>query len=40
MDVYLPIGDLNANYILILSVDVRDIYGAVNSTNFTTVTVN
>jgi hypothetical protein len=36
---YLPIGDPNANYALVVSVQVRDIYGAVTYYNLSTITV-
>ncbi len=37
--VYLPIGDVNANYALQLIAEIQDIYGAVTSFNFSTITV-
>lgn len=40
MDVYLPIGNTNANYALQLSVEIRDIYGAITSFNFSVITVS
>ncbi|CAF3507643.1 unnamed protein product [Rotaria sordida] len=36
---YLPIGDPNANYALQLTAEIRDVYGAINSYNFSTLTV-
>ncbi len=39
MQVYLPIGDSNANYAIILIAEIQDIYGAVTSFNFSIITV-
>ncbi|CAF1178747.1 unnamed protein product [Adineta steineri] len=39
MSAYIPSGDANANYIVRLSVDISDIYGAVTSYNLSSITV-
>jgi hypothetical protein len=39
ISVYLPMGDPNANYAISLSAQIQDIYGAVTSFNFSTITV-
>jgi hypothetical protein len=39
IQVYLPIGDVNANYAIRLTAQIQDIYGAVTSFNFSTITV-
>lgn len=39
IQVYLPIGDVNANYAIRLTAQIEDIYGAVTSFNFSTITV-
>ncbi len=39
IEIYLPMGDANNNYALQLTVEIRDIYGATTSFNFSMINV-